>query len=76
MSMTVKAAMIAAALLDYPGQEWDDILTEVASTLAQLPAEAAAEFSQFLDWAGSARVARSRKPTLKPLIRSVAAAWS
>ena len=41
--------MIAAALLDYPGQEWDDILTEVASTLAQLPAEAAAEFSQFLE---------------------------
>lgn len=43
--------MIAAALLDYPGQEWDDILTEVASTSAQLPAEAAAEFSQFLEWA-------------------------
>ena len=49
--------MIAAALLDYPGQEWDEILTEVASALAQLPAEAAAEFSQFLDWAGE----RSRR---------------
>ena len=49
--------MIAAALLDYPGQEWDEILTEVRSALAQLPAEAAAEFSQFLDWAGE----RSRR---------------
>lgn len=43
--------MIAAALLDYPGQEWDEILAQIDSSLGHVSAEAAAEFSQFLEWA-------------------------
>ena len=43
--------MIAAALLDYPGQEWDEILAQIDSSLGHVSTEAAAEFSQFLEWA-------------------------
>ena len=68
--------MIAAALLDYPGQEWDEILAQIDSSLGHVSTEAAAEFSQFLQGHEASRVVSSKRPTLRPSTRSVAAVWS
>lgn len=66
--------LAAAALLDYPGENWPEVLDAVEEALSSLPEASATPSRPSFRGRVQPASARLRKPTWRPSIRSVAAA--